>query len=988
MKSERYVGPRYFTEEDSEIFFGRDREAVELEALVVCNSLVVLHAQSGVGKSSIVRARLLPTLAKEEQFTTIGIGRLAAVASRPPDSDERRNPYTSALIDSLGIRAIAPGESLADFVAEFIRKASAALPPGTSTEEQRYLLVIDQFEELFTARPELWAEREPFLGEIGVTLRQNPHLTILICIREEFLAYIGLLGRILLGLNMAWFRLERLTRDAARKAIELPIESTPVRYEPQALALLLTSLFKLPAEPSPATDPATEEGSDLPTATAEGEDDPGAEASGAEFAEPLHLQVVCQSLWRQLPEDALFVTETMVKRWGNIEEALEAYYDESMAIVAKECDIPEGTIRGWIERHFITPGGTRALVWKDKFRTLERGKDALNALVRNYLLREERRGRDTWFELAHDRLVTCAQRSNVKWREATGVRSLWQKLEDDAVGWQTSQAQDLLLSGANLRAANELVAQPEVADFGISQALTELIRRSNAHAEEAQRTYKRRVYIGAAVVGGLILSAGGHLWVMADSHKSTVDAYAEVVDDLSGDTEKLPLAISYALRALAAAVIDTQRKQPIALLEKLLAEPDSVMSRLGPVDASFQWAEFAPDSTKLAGYGGKGMFVWSTESEETVLAMDGLIWDAQFSSDGRQLAVTVGKEPPPPEAEPSAVSMAVAVIPLDRRVGLPAQVWRQACEPFIPSETSTCATLSSDFELIAFRVGQALRIVRLGPRQLIRQVELAGDVSAVSFAPNGQSLIVTEPPSARRTAGTVVTWYSLKSDQTHGFDELDLQSPAAVLWSDDSQKAYVVDRRGERAFYLDLGHWTAKWQFEGSVPRGVGGNESDLPYLSKMPFRPTRSAGILACVETEMYPGYRNKYADCKEGTSLHLTRWHPGQQGQETLHLGWIFNTVAVSSGGTLLAKLTSPYYIIEDISSREVAARVAKAEKSSGQQLARKACAKLLPAMFNEDTRKLCAEAPGVRLSVKDLEIFGAPKTAGRSGVTTPGA
>ena len=47
-----YVGPRTFTQAESTVFFGREREARELLSLVISQRLVLFYAQSGAGKSS------------------------------------------------------------------------------------------------------------------------------------------------------------------------------------------------------------------------------------------------------------------------------------------------------------------------------------------------------------------------------------------------------------------------------------------------------------------------------------------------------------------------------------------------------------------------------------------------------------------------------------------------------------------------------------------------------------------------------------------------------------------------------------------------------------------------------------------------------------------------------------------------------------------------------------------------------------------------
>jgi len=57
-----YVGPRAFDTDESGYFFGRDEETEILQGLVMSRRVVLLFAKSGVGKSSLVRAGLIPRL--------------------------------------------------------------------------------------------------------------------------------------------------------------------------------------------------------------------------------------------------------------------------------------------------------------------------------------------------------------------------------------------------------------------------------------------------------------------------------------------------------------------------------------------------------------------------------------------------------------------------------------------------------------------------------------------------------------------------------------------------------------------------------------------------------------------------------------------------------------------------------------------------------------------------------------------------------------
>ena len=72
-----YVGPRPFETEDQGRFFGRDREASDLLSLVVAHRAVLLYAQSGAGKTSLVNARVVP-MQRDEEFEVFPTARLRA----------------------------------------------------------------------------------------------------------------------------------------------------------------------------------------------------------------------------------------------------------------------------------------------------------------------------------------------------------------------------------------------------------------------------------------------------------------------------------------------------------------------------------------------------------------------------------------------------------------------------------------------------------------------------------------------------------------------------------------------------------------------------------------------------------------------------------------------------------------------------------------------------------------------------------------------
>ena len=113
-----YIGPRTFRKDEGHLFFGRDREAADLEALVASEKLVLFYAQSGAGKSSLLSARLIPSL-EEKLFEVLPVARLGGDA---PVGGEVENIYIFNLLRSLQRRESDPALFGALTLSHFLKK--------------------------------------------------------------------------------------------------------------------------------------------------------------------------------------------------------------------------------------------------------------------------------------------------------------------------------------------------------------------------------------------------------------------------------------------------------------------------------------------------------------------------------------------------------------------------------------------------------------------------------------------------------------------------------------------------------------------------------------------------------------------------------------------------------------------------------------------------------------------------------------------------
>src|SRR5262245_24953819 len=91
-----YVGPRPFERREANLFFGRDDESETLTSLIISHRIVLMHSASGLGKSSLLAAKVIPSL---EQYGYFPLGPF-----RASDPNHVSKPI-DCILQSISIRA-------------------------------------------------------------------------------------------------------------------------------------------------------------------------------------------------------------------------------------------------------------------------------------------------------------------------------------------------------------------------------------------------------------------------------------------------------------------------------------------------------------------------------------------------------------------------------------------------------------------------------------------------------------------------------------------------------------------------------------------------------------------------------------------------------------------------------------------------------------------------------------------------------------------
>ena len=75
---------------------------------------------------------------------------------------------------------------------------------------QRYALIIDQFEEIITAHPGRWHEREGFFRQLNPAMQADPNLWVVLTLREDYVAALDPYAPLLADRLRARFLMEHI----------------------------------------------------------------------------------------------------------------------------------------------------------------------------------------------------------------------------------------------------------------------------------------------------------------------------------------------------------------------------------------------------------------------------------------------------------------------------------------------------------------------------------------------------------------------------------------------------------------------------------------------------------------------------------------------------------------------------------------------------------------------------------------------------------
>lgn len=203
-----YKGLAAFEESDAPYFYGRERLVGELAARSVGMGLLGVVGPSGSGKSSVVMAGLLPSLA----------------AGILPGSER------------WGRASLRPGEHPVDA----LEAALTSDGPG-----ERLVLVVDQFEEVFSTSADE-SERAAFIERLVELARDPERAVVVVTIRADYTGHCAPYPELaeLLAANL--MLIGPMTPDELRRSIELPARRVGLRVETALVDALVDEVAEEP----------------------------------------------------------------------------------------------------------------------------------------------------------------------------------------------------------------------------------------------------------------------------------------------------------------------------------------------------------------------------------------------------------------------------------------------------------------------------------------------------------------------------------------------------------------------------------------------------------------------------------------------------------------------------------------------------------------------------------------------------------------------
>jgi WD40 repeat protein/serine/threonine protein kinase len=457
-----YAGLSSFQEKDAARFFGRDALVEQITSRLGDHPLLALVGSSGAGKSSLVRAGVIPALKRGDAWEALSI--------RP---GARPFAMLSELVPTVGDR-------LRDEPGLF----GAELRARAQRRRERVLVFVDQFEEIYTLASE--QDREAFLACLaGAADDASSPLRLVIAIRHDYLDRVASSTTALADLvSRGTVLVGPLGRPGLRMALTAPAEAVGHRFESDALVDEMLDGLAGAASPLPL------------------------------------LQFTATALWEGRDRDRRELTAACYHAFGGVGGALAGHADSVIAALGSN---ERRSARAVLLR-LVTPERTRAVVDRGDLLELDGAATVLDRLIEARLVALEGTAEASTVELVHESLIEAWPTLSQWLDDEQDDAQFRARLRIAAKEWEASHFDEGLVWRGDVAAdaARRSAQQHERGDWQLGTREAEYLKAVTSLHERIRRRRNRSV---VALIGALctVLVVVSALAVRASRQRTEAD---------------------------------------------------------------------------------------------------------------------------------------------------------------------------------------------------------------------------------------------------------------------------------------------------------------------------------------------------------------------------------------------------------------------------------------------------------------------------------
>ena len=235
-----FIGLRPFDESDSHRFYGRDHQVDELLRRLAQARFLAVIGTSGCGKSSLVRAGLIPSL--KRGFLSDAGTRWKVAVMRPGN-----DPFGALAHELDKPTVLGPRDDRLGTLQRSSLGCVECVRPDLG-EKESLLLVVDQFEEIFRYRKEAQGagaddQADAFVRLLLASAEQDEvPVFVVLTMRSDYLGDCAVFRGLPEALNDAQYLVPVLTRPQLREVVEAPVASAGAEIAPELVQRVLNDV--------------------------------------------------------------------------------------------------------------------------------------------------------------------------------------------------------------------------------------------------------------------------------------------------------------------------------------------------------------------------------------------------------------------------------------------------------------------------------------------------------------------------------------------------------------------------------------------------------------------------------------------------------------------------------------------------------------------------------------------------------------------------